>query len=312
MMKELRRHYKTLKVKSTASAEEIRHAYEYLANAWNVDRFADNPDWRKRAEAKLAEIDTAYERILDAMNRGPTDLPEEIPLEASEPQNPLSETENRKRFVLTEKIKLILLAAAAAVLFVIFIWPTAYDHGSMKSGDRTYSIRTNRITGETSYLDGGQWHPLPVPLTRKIPAVKAMPEKSGSAATGKAPAAPSSLPVAETATAQKTERTEPAKPAATPAEKRKASTPARAEKEKKPYAVQITAIRDAEKARTIVNQLKKSGLEAHIAKVDVKGQGVLYRILVGRFDTRAEALKYLTDKKIKDDYPGSFVQKTKP
>ncbi len=285
MTKELQRHYKTLKIKPTASAEEVRQAYEYLSNAWDVDRFADNPDWRKRAEAKLAEINTAYEKIVDFMNHAPRDLPGEMPPDAFEP--PISSPEHKKKFVFTKKLKLILLTATSAILFGIFIWPTAYDHDSMKSGDRIYSIRTNRITGQVSYLDGGQWNTMPIPQVGKISDVKAMPKKAGTAAPEKAPAAP-------------------------PAEARKALPPAQAETEKKPYAVQITAIRDGEKARAFVNQLKKGGLEAHMAKADVKGQGVMYRILVGHFTTREKAIKHLTDKKIKEQYPGSFVQKTTP
>ncbi len=310
MTKELQRHYKTLKIKPTASAEEVRQAYEYLSNAWDVDRFADNPDWRKRAEAKLAEINTAYEKIVDFMNHAPRDLPGEMPPDAFEP--PISSPEHKKKFVFTKKLKLILLTATSAILFGIFIWPTAYDHDSMKSGDRIYSIRTNRITGQVSYLDGGQWNTMPIPQVGKISDVKAMPKKAGTAAPEKAPAAPVPPLAKKTATAQKMEKTEPAKPAAPPAEARKALPPAQAETEKKPYAVQITAIRDGEKARTFVNQLKKGGLEAHMAKADVKGQGVMYRILVGHFTTREKALKHLTDKKIKEQYPGSFVQKTTP
>jgi len=310
MTKEIQRHYKTLKIKPTASAEEVRQAYEYLSSAWDVDRFADNPDWRKRAEAKLAEISTAYEKIVDFMNNDLRDLPGEMPLDASEPRIPLSE--NKIRVLFTKKIKAILLAAAAAVLFGIFIWPTAYDHDSMKSGDRIYSIRTNRITGQVSYLDGGQWNTMPIPQARKIADVKAMPKKAGTAAPEKAPVTPASPPAAETTAAQKMEKAEPARPAAPPAEARKVLPPAQAETEKKPYAVQITAIRDGEKARTIVDQLKRGGFDAHMAKVTVKDQGVMYRIFVGHFATREKALRHLTDKKIKDQYPGSFVQKTTP
>ncbi len=310
MTKEIQRHYKTLKIKPTASAEEVRQAYEYLSSAWDVDRFADNPDWRKRAEAKLAEISTAYEKIVDFMNNDLRDLPGEMPLDASEPRIPLSE--NKIRVLFTKKIKAILLAAAAAVLFGIFIWPTAYDHDSMKSGDRIYSIRTNRITGQVSYLDGGQWNTMPIPQARKIADVKAMPKKAGTAAPEKAPVTPASPPAAETTATQKMEKAEPARPAAPPAEARKVLPPAQAETEKKPYAVQITAIRDGEKARTIVDQLKRGGFDAHMAKVTVKDQGVMYRIFVGHFATREKALRHLTDKKIKDQYPGSFVQKTTP
>jgi hypothetical protein len=305
MNKDLESCYKILRVKSTASEEEVRLAYEYLADAWNVDRFPDNPGWRNRAEAKQEEISDAYAKILEALKRGPGEQVEDIPPEAFEPPGPSSE-EKRKRFAFSRRFKVALLAATAVILFGIFIWPTAYDHDSMKSGNRTYSIRINRITGETSYLDGGQWHPMPIPQTRKIPAGKPTAEKAGPPAPGKAPLT-SSL---ETAAAPTAVRTEPVKPAVQVSETKKVSSPAPARTVEKPYAVQITALRDGEKARTISNQLRKDGLDARVAKADIKSQGVLYRILVGHFATREEALRYLRDKKIKDDYPGSFIQKT--
>lgn len=309
MTRELQRHYKTLNIKPNASVEEVRQAYEYLSNAWNVDRFSDNPGWKKRAEAKIAEINNAYERILDAMKMDRGDLTEDMPSDTSEPKIPLSE--HVKRFVFTKKFNVILLAATAVVLFGIFIWPTAYDHDSMKSGDRIYSIRTNRITGQAFYLDDGQWNPIPIPQVRKIPGVKAIPKKDGTAAPEKMTSVPAPAPDAKTTAAQKTEPTKPAKPAALPAETKKVLPPAKADTEKKPYAIQITAIRDREKARTIVKNLKRSGFDALMTKTDVQGKGVLYRILVGHFATREEALRHLTDKKVRDQYPGSFVQKIK-
>jgi len=307
MNKELEPYYRILRIKSTASAAEVQQAYEYLAEAWNVDRFPDNPGWRKRAEAKLEEIGDAYKKILDALNRDPGEQPGDTPLEAYEPPRPSSE-EKQKRFAFSRRVKAALITVAVLILFGIFVWPTAYDHDSMKSGNRSYSIRINRITGETSYLDSGQWHPMPIPQTRKIPAGKPLTEKAGPPVPGKAPLSPS----VETAAAPKAEKTEPAKPVVPPGETKKASPPASAKTVEKPYAVQITALRDGGKARTISNQLRKDGLDAHVAKADVKSQGVLYRILVGHFATREEALRYMRDKKIKDDYPGSFIQKIAP
>lgn len=277
MTKELQRHYKTLNVKPTDSAEEIRRAYEYLANAWDVDRFADNPDWRKRAEAKLAEINNAYEAILDAASRGAEDrINDGAP---DDPEPPASPSEERRGFAPTKKTALYILAATAAASLVtigVLVWPTAYDRDGVTSGDRKQTVRTTHPAAERS-----EKTPAPPPVSKKKIAEKAL-------------------------------QSEPEKPAAPPGEWRKAEPSTGAMTEKRPYTVQITALRDTERAKALMHQLKKSGWEAHIAKAEVKGRGVLHRILVGHFATREEALRYMTDKKIRDAYPDSFIQKMIP
>jgi len=270
MTKELQRHYKTLRIKPGASAEDVRQAYEYLAGAWDVERFADNPEWRKRAEVKLAEIKTAYEEILDAMNRGEEDLMSDDPGQT---------TGKEKDGALTKKTIFYFLAlasAAALIVIGIFIWPTADDRGGNAPAEKKQIIRTE--------------HP-------------------DDRASEKKPAPP---PGRETVKTEKVEKTEAAKPPARPVGSKMTGPPAAAQVEKKPYSVQITALRDAGRAESLTNQLKKSGWEAHIARADLKGQGVIHRVLVGHFATKEEAIRFMMDKKIKDTYPGSFIQKTTP
>ncbi len=57
--------YKTLKVKRTATAEEIKKAYRKLALKYHPDR---NPD-DKEAEEKFKEAAEAYEVLGDAEKR---------------------------------------------------------------------------------------------------------------------------------------------------------------------------------------------------------------------------------------------------
>lgn len=52
-----------LELPREASPEQIRRAYKDLAAIWHPDRFANNPRLRRRAEAKLKEINRAYETL---------------------------------------------------------------------------------------------------------------------------------------------------------------------------------------------------------------------------------------------------------
>lgn len=55
-------------VSSDASAQEIKDAYLMLVKAWHPDRFSSDSD-RNKAEAKLKEINNAYEQIRQSANR---------------------------------------------------------------------------------------------------------------------------------------------------------------------------------------------------------------------------------------------------
>ena len=61
MAEDARRHLKTLGLEPGASAAEIKQAYRELAHIWHPDRFANAPQLRDVAQAKMAEINTAYQ-----------------------------------------------------------------------------------------------------------------------------------------------------------------------------------------------------------------------------------------------------------
>jgi len=44
--------------------------------------------------------------------------------------------------------------------------------------------------------------------------------------------------------------------------------------------------------------------------MNLKGKGTLYRILVGHFTSRGDALKYMKKNNIGGTYPGSFIYKS--
>ncbi len=63
MTKDIKSYYQTLGVSVDASMEEVKHAYRDLAKVWHPDRFTHDPALQKKAEAKLTDINIAYDAI---------------------------------------------------------------------------------------------------------------------------------------------------------------------------------------------------------------------------------------------------------
>jgi hypothetical protein len=61
---DIRKGCEVLELRPGYSPEELKQAYKDLAQVWHPDRFAHNPRLKQRAEAKLKQINQAYE-ILD-------------------------------------------------------------------------------------------------------------------------------------------------------------------------------------------------------------------------------------------------------
>jgi cell division septation protein DedD len=74
------------------------------------------------------------------------------------------------------------------------------------------------------------------------------------------------------------------------------------------YVIQVGAFRNLENARELTEALEKKGLDAYWTATDRKGGGTLYKVFSRRFVDRNEAVKYMTDNKISNDYPDSFVR----
>jgi len=58
------------------------------------------------------------------------------------------------------------------------------------------------------------------------------------------------------------------------------------------YAVQVAALQSQESAEALVNGLRARGLEAYWVKANIPGQGVLYRVRLGKFASLNQARAY--------------------
>ncbi len=77
-----------------------------------------------------------------------------------------------------------------------------------------------------------------------------------------------------------------------------------------PFAIQIKALRDLEMAKGYTKMLKDEGIDAYWSEMYLEGKGTLYRILMGHFVSRDDALKYMKKNNIDGNYPGSFIYKS--
>jgi septal ring-binding cell division protein DamX len=301
MQKEaLQSYYESLQISPHAPLERIKKSYERLLNFWEPRQFADIPPLRQEAERKLTEITHAYEKILASRQRESRPPSAEPPEEISEaPDRSTPAEETGRHFPWGQ----ILLGGSAfvAVLLAAFFWPTLYHYATIPSTDRTYQIRTNRITGSMTYFDGAKWSHLPIPVAQPSapPALPALAPPANPPAQSERQsiaAPPTKLgPAEETGVAREKEASsekQPSQPAGT-----------------KSYAIQVSAMRDLNLAKEFVETQKKSGQAFYLGKITTKDRGVWYRIYLGHFANRAEAARYMEEKKIREFFPECFIQK---
>jgi cell division septation protein DedD len=74
------------------------------------------------------------------------------------------------------------------------------------------------------------------------------------------------------------------------------------------FTIQIGAFHDLEHARDLLENLKRDGLDAYLTRLESKKRGILYKVFLGHFTDEKEAAQFLKEKKILNDYPGSFVR----
>jgi cell division septation protein DedD len=75
------------------------------------------------------------------------------------------------------------------------------------------------------------------------------------------------------------------------------------------YTIQIGAFRNLEYARDLLEILKKDGLDAYLTIIEGKKRGTFYKVFVGHFKDEKEGTRFLKEKRILNNYPGSFVRK---
>jgi len=297
----LQSYYESLQVSPDAPPETIKEAYERLVAFWEPGQFADNPPIREEAERKLAEITHAYEKILASRQRGTSPPSAEPTEETSEkPDRITPDKETGPQFPWGQ----IFLGGSALVVLLLaaFFWPTLYHYATIPSGDRVYQVRTNRITGTMTYFDGEKWKNPPIPGVKPsappapLPALAPPanpPERSAKQPIAAPPTKPA--PIEEPAVAREKELPSE-KPPVQPAET-------------KGYAIQVSALRDLNMAEEFVETQKKNGQPLYLAKIKIKDRGVWYRIYLGHFASRAEAARYMKEKKIKEIFPECFIQR---
>ena len=71
---DLKQSFEILELSPDASADEVQQAYKDLVNIWHPDRFATNPRLKRKAEAKLKEINRAYAVVESFLSSGPDAL----------------------------------------------------------------------------------------------------------------------------------------------------------------------------------------------------------------------------------------------
>ena len=123
-MDEISRCRKIIGVGPEASLEDVKTAYEELAEAWHPDRFAGNERLKSKAQETLKEINAAYEFLI--ANSFQKDVPVATPQPASPPTPPISQSRvPQKEFaqpldVKTAEHKSGVAAMVAIVVVVIF------------------------------------------------------------------------------------------------------------------------------------------------------------------------------------------------
>jgi len=79
--------------------------------------------------------------------------------------------------------------------------------------------------------------------------------------------------------------------------------------QEKYYTIQTGAFHNLKYARDLLEILKKDGLDAYLTRIEGKKRGTFYKVFVGHFKDEKEGMRFLKEKKILNDYPGSFVRR---
>lgn len=170
----------------------------------------------------------------------------------------------------------VVIVCLTVLFYGVFFWPGLYEVATIRTGDRIYPTRINRITGSVHYFDGETWRKTPVPSIGASDRVQTLPEN---------------VPLPER---QETQKALPVI------------------EKNQPFAVQIKALDNWLDANNMMMALKKTGADVHFVAVSMGDRGIWYRILLGHFRTFDEASAFMQANRLKDFFPDSFVQKVSP
>ena len=103
------------------------------------------------------------------------------------------------------------------------------------------------------------------------------------------------------------------KPASPPPAKQKTAPPDQIGVKKgtgSPFSIQLGAYPERSKAEALAKEMQAKKFAVRVETVSIQGKGRWYRVLLGQFENRAAALRYLKDHRIEKTYPGAFIQKS--
>ena len=328
--------YDLLQIDPDCSPAELHFAFEKMIAAWDPDRFPHVQSWKETSDKKQREIREAYERLRVLQEARETAGPEGPPrtdptptllsvpvnparddeIPADEDEDPPRETAPA-RFVSGVPHRSWFAAAGVMIgvlLILALLWPGLYHYETVRLDGKDYPLRVNRLTSRAQYSDGRQWLDPPLPAAAlPVTALPAEPlEQAAPPPPPVAPfvAAPAAEPPAVATPPVKTVTMPREKPTPGPAiETAPAADRTRAKAVPKGrYGIQVGAYPETAKAEAQANALRAKYPTARVEVIRIEGKGPWYRVLVGRFENRDDALRYLKDHRIGEAYPGSFVQ----
>jgi len=160
--------------------------------------------------------------------------------------------------------------------------------------------------------------PAPPAVPKEQEPAKTTPEETEK--TKPAPPPPPPAPKAQQpakTTPEETEKPRPVPPTPPPVPKAQEAMkiPPKEVKKTEPiprekyYTIQTGAFHNLEPAREVLEILKKDGFDAYLTRIEGKKRGTFYKVFVGHFKDEKEGTRFLKEKRILNNYPGSFVRK---
>ncbi|MBK5100550.1 MAG: J domain-containing protein [Desulfobacteraceae bacterium] len=105
----LQRCFQILELDSTASIDEVRQAYKDIVNVWHPDRFSHNARLKQKAEAKLKQVNVAYEEVTSFLSP-------EKEMEPAQKESSRAKTEAREDAELRGKTEIAVEAGTHIIL----------------------------------------------------------------------------------------------------------------------------------------------------------------------------------------------------
>jgi cell division septation protein DedD len=225
--------------------------------------------------------------------------------QASESPNPplVAEVPGKKQRYTAIGALVIIFVCLCGLFYAVFFWPTLYDIAIINTGNRSYPIRMNRITGSVLYFDGNQWRNTPVPFPAVIDPAAVPSDKKTPLDRQNVPAPvvlsePSPVPVAVPPLESKASSLHQEAPASP------LNTAGRGS-----FTIQVKSFDNPVDAGNLIAELKKAGIDVRSEAAHVVNRGIWHRVLIGRFKGPEEAVRFMQENKLKKSYPDSFIRK---